>query len=118
MIKDQDLNDFKSALKTYFKYNPDGPKTLQLNYDIASKLLNLLENLDETTVVSRIDQRELKFFPENEWESYIKADLANKLANYMLQNGYIKYVQTSDPEYLQEEIRATAIVLNTKSNLK
>lgn len=112
MIKDPDLNDLKNGLKTYFTYNPLGPKALQLNYDMARKLLNLLENLDELYVDNLVNKRELELCSSSDLEKYVKSYMVSKIADKMVEDGYVEFFTTTeDRDLFAQRFRASVIVL-------
>ena len=113
MIRDQDLNNLKNGLKTYFEFNPLGPRSLQLNYDMARKLLNLLENLDELNVDNIINHQDFEFFPENELMTYVKKEMARKIADKLVEDGYVEFVTSNnkDDAPFTQRLRASVIVL-------
>ena len=100
MVQDKDLKSLKDALETYFTYDPLGPSAIKLEPGIAKKLLNLLNNLDTMRVCRIIRKEDLTFFPENELMKYVKADIATAIANYLIENDYVKILyedNTVDP---------------------
>lgn len=118
MIMDEDLNDFRKALETYFKYNPEGPKTLQLNQTLGLKLLDLLNNLEEVTIDSIIPLHKIDYFPQNELMPYIHSDIARKMADKMIADKYVTFSQSNDFDPLGVvKIRASAILLKRGENI-
>ena len=111
MIRDPDLNDLKNGLKTYFTYDPLGPKTLQLNYDMACKLLNLLENLDELCVDNLFDKKELELFPFSDLEKCVKSSMVSKIADKLEKDGYVEFTTTEDRDLFAQRFQASVIVL-------
>lgn len=119
MIRDKDLNNLKNGLKAYFDYNPEGPKTLTLDYDTARKLLNLLENLDELRVDNVLNLLELSYFPSNELMKYVKHSMARKMTDELIDKNYMKFFEEYDPTKRSDEkiIRGSLIVLRREKEI-
>lgn len=111
MIRDEELNDLRKALETYFKYAPLGPKHLQLNQSLALKLYDLLNNLDELVVDNIIPRYKMEYFPENELMPYVRSDMARKIADKLIADNYVTFLQKDDPDIPAIRIRASTTLL-------
>lgn len=118
MIMDDDLNDFRKTLETYFKNKPEGPKILQLNQTLGLKLLDLLNNLEEVTIDSIIPQQEINHFSQYEIMPYVHSDMARKIASKMIADKYVTFLQSNDFNPLGVvKIRASAILWKRGENI-
>ena len=114
MVQDKDLIALKDGLKTYFKYNPLGPSAISLSPEMAKKLLDVLENIDEIRVCRIIKKDDLEFFPHNELMKYIKADMATAIAQELIDKGYVKFMSkdnTVDP--MQQHIYGSVLTIKS-----
>lgn len=112
MIRNKYLNDLKEGLETWFKYDPEGPRTLCLNFETASALLNLLTNLDQLEIKEIIDPRMTNNFPRSDIEQWVKSTLARKLVDKLLEDGYVKFfTEESIDNPLEQIFRATVTIL-------